>query len=116
MSEHQEQAALFEWAAIKSRQIPELAYLYAVPNGGFRHKATAAKLKAEGVKRGVPDVALPVARGPYHGCWIEMKYGKNKPTSSQERWMEFLRGQGHYVTVCYSWEEASRELMDYLRQ
>ena len=114
MSEHIQQCLLFEWAAIKSSQVPELAYLFAVPNGGFRHKATAGKMRAEGLKAGVPDVALPIARGDYIGCWVEMKFGKNKPTKHQERWMNFLREQGHYVAVCWSMEEAREELLRYL--
>ena len=57
-SEHQEQVALFRWAEFAIARWPELALMYAIPNGGHRHKAVAAGLKAEGVKRGVPDVCL----------------------------------------------------------
>ena len=113
MSEHSEQCALFEWAAIEARQIPELAYLFAVPNGGFRHKATAAKLRAEGLKAGVPDIFWPIPRGDYHGLWIEMKYGKNKPTKHQARWIEFLRKQEYDVAICYSCDEAIQEILAY---
>jgi len=55
---------------------------------------------AEGVKRGVPDVFLPVARGGYHGLWIEMKYGKNKTTSNQKWWLNELKDQGYKTAVC----------------
>ena len=54
--EHVEQAALFRWAEFARARLPELTLLHAIPNGGHRHKATAARLKAEGVKRGVPDL------------------------------------------------------------
>lgn len=40
--------------------VPELRWLHAIPNGGYRDKVTAGKLKAEGVKRGIPDVFLPL--------------------------------------------------------
>ena len=115
MSEHQEQCALFEWAAIKSRNVAELEYLFAVPNGGFRHKATAARLKKEGLKRGVPDVALPVPRGGYHGLFGEMKFGRNKPTKDQDRWLGFLMEQGYCCLIWYTWAEAARDIMRYLR-
>ncbi|MBF0384149.1 MAG: hypothetical protein HQL69_24315, partial [Magnetococcales bacterium] len=65
-SEHNEQAALFEWASISSKAIPELNLLAAIPNGGHRLKATAGKMKAEGVKAGFPDIIFPVARGGFH--------------------------------------------------
>jgi hypothetical protein len=107
VSEYEEQCALFQWAAIKSRQIPELAYLFAIPNGGFRHKATAGRLKAQGLKAGVPDTFWPVPRGSYCGLWIEMKHGRNKPTREQIRWLRFLESQGYMVAVCYTWTEAS---------
>jgi len=61
--EHNEQVAVFAWARWAEAQYPELALLFAVPNGGARNKVTAARLKAEGVKRGVLDIWFPVARG-----------------------------------------------------
>ncbi len=114
MTEHIEQTLLFSWAASMETIYPDLACLYAIPNGGLRAKATAAKLKQEGVKRGVLDVHLPVARGGYIGCWIEMKHGRNKPTEDQLLWMERLRRQGHFCTVCYCHEEAEETLEHYL--
>ena len=113
VSEHKHQCALFEWAQIKSMQIPELEYLFAVPNGGFRHKATAGRLKAEGLKPGVPDVVWPVPRAGWHGLFIEMKFGRNKPTKNQTRWIEFLGEQGYYTVVCYTWTEAKDTIMRY---
>jgi hypothetical protein len=69
---------------------PALRMLHAIPNGGHRHKATAARLKAAGVKAGVPDICLPVARGDWHGLYIELKVGKNKLTEAQRRWKDDL--------------------------
>lgn len=93
---------------------PELELMYAIPNGGLRSKATAGKLRAEGVKAGMPDVCLPVARGRFIGLYIEMKYGKNKPTTQQLERMELLRWHGHLVVVCWDWESAAREIAEYL--
>lgn len=66
-TEAQEQMTLFSWAAMQSGKYPELNLLYHVPNGGSRHKAEAGRLRAEGVKAGVPDLCLPVARGHITG-------------------------------------------------
>lgn len=72
-TESVEQQCLFRWAAFQSGKYPELKLLYHVPNGGSRKKSEAGRFKAEGVKAGVPDLCLPVARGGYHGLYIELK-------------------------------------------
>lgn len=112
--EHEEQVKLFQWAAANIGKYPELEYLYAVPNGGHRHKAVAGRLKAEGARAGVPDVALPVRRGRYSGLHIEMKWGKNKTTTEQNKWLTFLATQGRWVAVCYSFEDAQKLIIHYL--
>lgn len=112
--EHNEQAALFQWAGYKARDMPELCFLFAIPNGALRHIAVARKLKAEGVKAGIPDIFLPASRGAYHGLFIEMKTGKNKLTAPQEEWHGVLQRQGYRVEVCYGWEAAKDTLEDYL--
>ncbi|MCK5236436.1 MAG: VRR-NUC domain-containing protein [Deltaproteobacteria bacterium] len=103
------------WVAWNLKSYPELALLYAIPNGGQRNRIVAAKLKAEGVKAGVPDLNLAVARGGYHGLYIEMKVKPNKPTKKQLEWHEMLREQGYRVEVCYGWEEGVAVLKGYLK-
>ncbi len=114
MSEHNEQAALFEWADRMVGRYPELRLLFAIPNGGFRAKATAAKLHAEGVRPGVPDVCLPVARGGYHACWIEMKCRGGRVRESQADWLTDLSQEGHFAVVCYNWTTAAHIVERYL--
>ena len=80
MSEEQEQVALFKWAKLQENVYPALRLLYHIPNGGKRDKVTAARLKAAGVKAGVPDICLPVPAGGCNGLYIEMKYGNSKPS------------------------------------
>ena len=116
MSESTEQQALFEWAEIAAKKTPELRLMYAVPNGGKRNMATAVRLKKEGVKPGVPDICLPVPRGKYHGLYIEMKFGRNKPSEAQKWWIEQLQQQGHKVALCYGWGEAVKVIVDYLTE
>lgn len=114
--EDTEQIGVIEWAEWHTSQYPELKLLHHIPNGGKRNAVEAARLKAMGVKAGVPDLFLPVARGGYAGFYIEMKYGKNKPTGKQNEWIAALRQQGYKATVCYSGAEATHELESYLRQ
>lgn len=88
--------------------------LYHVPNGGKRDKATAAVLKRQGVKAGVPDIMLPAARAGYHGLYIELKAGENTTTKKQKEWLEYLRQQGYYTAVCYGWQPAAQLIEQYL--
>lgn len=114
-TESEEQQCLIRWAAHKSRFCRELDLLYHIPNGGSRNKSEAGRFKAEGVKAGVPDLCLPVARGGYHGMYIELKRQKGGRTSpAQERWMKALREQGYFVMLCEGWEDASKAILFYL--
>lgn len=111
--EANEQSALFAWAAWEEKRIPELRLMYHVANGGSRNALEAANLKRQGVKAGVPDICLPVARHSYHGLYIEMKAGKNRPTQLQIEWLLALQEQGYLTAVCYSSEEAITLLTQY---
>jgi hypothetical protein len=114
MTEHQEQVTLFRWVTLLQARHPVLALLHAIPNGGHRHKAVAARMKAEGVKRGVPDLYLPVPRGEHHGLYLEMKTRQGRLSREQRDWGEALQAQGYCFEVCRSWHEAARSLADYL--
>ena len=114
MTEAQEQRALFQWAGLAEQQYPELKLLHHIPNGGKRDARTAVNLKREGVKAGVPDICLPVARGQYHGLYIELKAGKNKTSTKQKEWLNALSKEGYATKVCYGWVEARETIEGYL--
>lgn len=115
MSEAQEQRALFQWAGLAEQQYPELKLLHHIPNGGKRDVKTAANLKKEGVKAGVPDICLLVARGQYHGLYIELKQPKKgKLQKNQKEWLHALEKQGYSAKVCYGWLEAREVIEIYL--
>jgi len=114
MSEHSEQVCVFEWAAWASNQYPQLDLMFSIPNGGARHIAVATKLKKEGVKKGVPDICLPYPCKGFHGLFIEMKFGKNKPTIEQNKYMNHLLINNYFVEICYSCEQAIKTIKDYL--
>ena len=95
--------------------MPELNMLFATLNGVRLPIGLAVKAKKQGNKKGVPDVFLDVPKGPWHGLRIEMKVGKNKPTSEQVDWLSRYVGHGYLVSVCYGWEEAAEVIKDYLR-
>ena len=113
-NESDEQQALFQWAKLMQGQHPELSLLHSIPNGGKRNVIEAARMKREGVKAGVSDVFLPVARGKYHGLYIELKVGENKTSSDQKWWIAQTTKQGYCSTVCYGWVEAKGVIEEYL--
>lgn len=113
-NEHGEQSAVIEWAETRAAALPALELLYAVPNGGWRAKGTAGRLKAEGVKAGVPDLCLPVARGGYHSLYIEMKTLAGNPSEKQKQWIARLRQEGHCAEVCYGAADAIERIEVYL--
>ena len=113
-TEHHEQVALFRWARFAAAGRPELRLLHAIPNGGHRHKAVAARMKAEGVRSGVPDVFLPVPRGGFAGLYVEMKTRRGRVSEEQRRWIDALCAQGYRAEVCRDWNAARQLIEDYL--
>lgn len=111
-SEITEQIKLFNWAKSIRDFVPELKLLHHIPNEGKR--TNGALLKAAGMTAGVPDLSLPVARRGYHGLYIEMKFGDNKPTKMQKEFMGELKRQGYKTCVAYSADEARSEIRHYL--
>ena len=115
-TEAQEQCYLFRWMAYNRMKYPELALCFHIPNGGSRHRLEAVHLKEQGVKAGVPDLCLPVARGRYHGLYIELKRQKGGRLSvAQAEWLRALQAQGYRTAVCAGWESARDTIMEYLR-
>lgn len=154
-AEHSHQRALFAWANMAERvgfenawvdrsyigcldysahTVPELRWLHAIPNGGYRDKVTASKLKVEGVKRGVSDIFLPVPMPDrsYCGLYVEMKRpktmkaGKRKAEvvaqsagelkPEQDEFVAYARHMGYAVAVCFSWDQAAKQIQSYIEE
>lgn len=111
-----EQGLLFEWTQYQIARFPELALLFHIPNeAGTRTFKETVRLKELGVKAGVPDLFLPVARWGWHGLFIEMKRQRNGHVSEvQKEWISALVEQGYLVRVCHGFDEAKKTLLLYL--
>lgn len=118
MSEADHQAALMRWARTQEATVPELKMLFCIANGGYAlSKASAWHLKQRGVRPGVPDLCLAVARGGYHGLYVEMKDEDPKKTRTspeQKAWIEALRRHGYAAIVCLGWIAAKTKIERYL--
>ena len=113
--EHHEQVLFMQWCYLQEKKYPQLSLMFAIPNGGQRNASTAAKLKKEGVKAGIPDLHLPIARGKYSSLFIEMKIGKNRATKHQLSMMQALEEAGNRCVVCYGAKEAIAQTLAYLQ-
>ena len=108
--EHQLQVACIQWFRLQHRK----RLIYAIPNGGKRGIVTAAKLKAEGVVSGIPDLHIAVANRFYHGLYIEVKVKPNAPTLSQKEMMNQLHANGYKCAVCYDLKQFMKVVNQYL--
>jgi hypothetical protein len=113
-TEAQHQEALFALLARVERRDPRAGLAFHVPNGGLRSKATAARLKAQGVRPGVPDVLLPCPARGHTGLAVELKRQGGRLAPAQEAWLDALEAQGWRCVVAWRWEDAAREILEYL--
>lgn len=71
-------------------------------------------LKSEGVLAGVPDLFLMVAKGSYHGLFVEMKSLTGRLSQSQKDFKIEAEKQGYLVIVAHGFDEAREQIHGYL--
>lgn len=100
--------------------MPQLKWLHAIHNQGHGDAIRGGKARAEGVKAGVFDCFLPCAarisvyNAYYHGLYLELKVGKNKPSEKQLEFMADMREGGYAAEVAYGWLDARDKILAYL--
>ena len=95
-------------------EFPELELMHSIPNGDWRGFKTAKKLKAEGLKPGIPDISLPIPRGGYHGMYLELKNARGSVKADQWRIMIELHKHGYFVALTNSLTKAQCLVLQYL--
>ena len=69
--------------------------LYCASAGGARTSLIEARrMKAQGYKKGFPDLFFYEPRGEHHGLAIELKRDKGRATPDQKLWKEELQRRG----------------------
>lgn len=115
-SEAVHQKIIMEWCEWQKTKYPELDMIFHITNEGKRSKRTGAELKRMGLKRGIPDICLPVPNKEYNGLWIELKADKTKRlTKEQKEWLEKLNRYGYKALRCNGADEAIETIKDYLK-
>lgn len=114
VSEHDHQVAVIKWFDLQYKE--HRGRLFAIANGGQRHVRVAQKLKAEGVRRGVPDMFLPVPMKDWCGLFVELKREKGWPTAEQEDWIDYLNSMGYCAVICRGFDEAKEAITRYMTE
>lgn len=126
------QRALIKWWQANCRHfsVPELA-LMSIPNGGGRSGPIVGSiLKAEGLRKGAPDLMLCAAKQRkgyfigetliqdnsiwYHALFIELKTPTGTMSPEQEAFHKILRNQGYRVEVVRSLRQGIDIVTTYL--
>lgn len=98
------QTALFNHVAMYGRRD---VVAFAIPNGGWRSKSEAARMKAAGVVAGMPDVGILCEGRVY---FLELKTTAGKLSPTQRIVHERMRAAGHPVSVAYGLDDALAQL------
>ena len=113
--EKDDQILLFEWAEYAACSHPELGLMYHIPNEGKRSRLSGYELEKQGMRRGVPDICLPVPKGSYGALYIELKRKKGGRVSEEQRvWIDALNRAGNKALVCRGFDEARKAIEEYL--
>lgn len=117
MTESEHARALIKWWGYASKRYDlEPEDLYHIPNGGSRAggKVEGARLKAEGVRAGMPDYHLSVSRGSWPGLFVELKTERGRTTPQQRKQIARLESRGYLVVVAHGWDDARQAISAYL--
>jgi hypothetical protein len=95
-------------------------YAFAVPNGmrvagDARKRAIyVAAMKRQGLTPGVSDIFILLARGGYHGLFLELKFGRNKLTDEQASFQRRACWAGYQTGHAHTLDQAKEIVCRYL--
>lgn len=112
--EHALQSRCVRWFRLTH---PNMVHnLFAVPNGGYRTKTTAAIMKAEGQLSGVADLILLKRKGKCGALLLEAKVKGNYQSSNQRLWQKLIEADGYEYRVFRTLEEFIGIVTEYLKR
>lgn len=88
-----------------------------IPNG-LISQASMRKVKSLGVRRGYPDLFMPIPKGSYHGLFLELKAPDidvaRGLSPDQKKVLKQLRDRGYMVATANCLSDATRVIIAYL--
>lgn len=110
--EHGLQSRCVRWFRL---QYPAMVHnFFAVPNGGYRTKTTAANMKAEGQLSGVSDLILLKRKGKCGALLLEAKIKGNYQSENQREWQRRIEADGYMYAIFHTLEEFADIVNNYL--
>lgn len=88
--------------------------VHSTPNEGRRNPVNGKRMKDMGMQAGIPDLAVMVPCGGYHGMWIEVKTPNGPIRKNQVAWLDFYMYYGYKCLVARSVDEIVSAVVDYL--
>jgi len=118
-TEADEQKFIFSWAMAQENTYPELTLLHCIPNQRIMFvrdpQRYAHYMFAQGLRKGLPDIHLPVGRGNYLSLYIELKRQcGGRPSGDQLRWLRELQAANNYCAIAHGGEAAVAIISQYL--
>ena len=118
MTESKQQQLLIAWFKL---QFPG-KIIFAIPNGaalGGRNNLLLGKIrKREGLLKVVSDLFIPIQKGNYAGCFIEMKnIGATRcKVSEDQRWfLDEMNIAGYKAEWCAGFDAAKEVITEYMK-
>ncbi len=103
--------AIFDWIRLYPNISPFVFHLagerLCSPQYGYL-------LKRMGCQAGMSDIFIAIPRGKYNGCFIELKYGKNKPTKLQLDFLSNMASQNYHAIWRTGFDECKKAIEEYL--
>lgn len=106
------QQHFMQWLKLQYPSVFEVTASF--PNEGRRSFKNASRMKAEGLKKGMPDIGIFYPTSKHHGMFIEFKSAKGRLSETQCYRIELLVALGYYCCVCWTLETAQEEVRKYL--
>ena len=93
--EHRIQCAIAQYLKLVENSHKNFTF-FAVPNGGWRNRSVAAKLKDEGVRSGVSDLIIRDAGKTY---LVEIKTATGRKSDTQREFEQNVRALGFEYAI-----------------
>jgi hypothetical protein len=103
ISEQAIHKTVIEWVRLHDDIAPLVMHF---PNEGKRTTRYGAFLKALGMRPGVADLFIAMARHHYHGAWIELKSASGVLSPLQNEFLADMTQQDYYTKACWGVDEA----------